>query len=67
MNIRQYVNPADGMVQLQTSDGKTISRWPIDAKDMIAKGGAKPVAVRASASAPAPAAASTSAESDDDE
>lgn len=67
MNLRQYVNPADGMVELETPDGKTIRRWPIDARGMIEKGGAKPVAVRASASAPAPAAASTSIESDDDE
>lgn len=40
MNIRQHVGP-DGMVELQFPDGKTIRRWPIDAKDMIAKGGAR--------------------------
>lgn len=59
MNIRQFVNPADGMVQLQMSDGSVISRWPIDAKQMISKG-AKPVSVKpgsepAAKPAPAPA------------
>ena len=71
MNLRQYVNPADGMVELETPDGKTIRRWPIDARGMIEKGGAKPVAVRAATGAPAPALAAapskpTSAEADDE-
>lgn len=66
VNLQKFIG-ADGRVELHTADGKTIRRWPIDAKQMISQGGAKPVAVRTAAGAPARAATtSTSTEADDE-
>ena len=66
MNLRKFVGP-DGMVELKTKDGETIRRWPIDARQMIVQGGAKPTAAQAAAQAPAPAPAATRTSSEADE